>query len=178
MARIMEFHEVVKTRRSVRTFKPDEPNPEALDRVLEAVRLSPSGSNRQPWRFILVKDPEKKREVVAACGRHTWIAEAPIVVVACGHKIDYNRGRYMGEMSFIMDVSIAFTQFILAARAEGLGTCWIGDFINDPIKMVLGVPNDYEVVAVSPLGYPKSDAAFHETDRRKPLDEIVGYERF
>jgi nitroreductase len=174
----MEFHEVVKTRRSVRTFKPDEPDPEAFARVLEAVRLSPSGSNRQPWRFVLVEDPEKKAEVVAACGRHAWIADAPVVVVACGYKISYNRGGYMGEMSFIMDVSIAFTQFILAARAEGLGTCWIGDFTNDPIKKALGVPEDYEVVAVSPLGYPKSDKAFHETDLRKPLDEIVGHERF
>jgi nitroreductase len=178
MQSIMEFHEVVKTRRSVRTFKPDEPDPEALFRVLEAARLSPSGSNRQPWRFVLVKDPDKKRVVVEACGRHTWIAEAPIVVVACGNKIGYNRGGYMGEMSFIMDVSIAFTQFILAARAEELGTCWIGDFTNDPIKEALGVPEDYEVVAVSPLGYPKSDKAFHETDLRKPLSEIVGHEKF
>jgi nitroreductase len=178
MPRIMEFHEVVKTRRSVRTFKPDEPAPEAMDRVLEAVRLSPSGSNRQPWRFIIVKDHERKMEVVAACGKHTWIAEAPIVVVACGQKLGFNRGGYMGEMSFIMDVSIAFTQFILAARAEGLGTCWIGDFENSPIKETLGVPEDYEVVAVSPLGYPKSDKAFHETDRRKPLSEIVAHEKF
>jgi len=58
MPRIMEFYEVVKTRRSVRTFKPDEPDPEAMARVLEAVRLSPSGSNRQPWKFVLVSDSE------------------------------------------------------------------------------------------------------------------------
>jgi nitroreductase len=178
MPRIMEFYDVVKTRRSVRTFKSDEPDSEALSRVIEAVRLSPSGSNRQPWRFVMVKDPEGKKEVVAACGKHTWIAEAPIVVVACGNKIAFNRGGYMGEMSFLMDVSIAFTHFILAARAEGLGTCWIGDFENAPIKEALGVPDDYEVVAVSPLGYPKSDKAFHETDRRKPLSEIVSHEKF
>ena len=178
MPRIMEFHEVVKTRRSVRTFKPDEPDPEAMARVLEAVRLSPSGSNRQPWKFVLVGDSEKKAEVVAACGRHTWIAEAPIVVVACGHKIGYNRGGYMGDMSFLVDISIAFTQFILAARAEGLGTCWIVDFENEPIKGALGVPEDYDVVAVSPLGYPKSEKAFHDTDRRKPLSEIVSHEKF
>jgi len=174
----MEFHEVVKTRRSVRTFKPDEPDPEAMARVLEAVRLSPSGSNRQPWKFVLVRDSEKKAEVVAACGRQAWIAEAPIVVVACGHDIGYNRGGYMGDMSFLVDVSIAFTQLILAARAEGLGTCWIGDFENEAVKGVLGVPEDYEVVAVSPLGYPKTEKAFHETDRRNPLSEIVSHEKF
>ncbi len=84
----------------------------------------------------------------------------------------------MGDMSFLVDISIAFTQFILAARAEGLGTCWIGDFENEPIKGALGVPEDYDVVAVSPLGYPKSDKAFHDTDRRKPLSEIVSHEKF
>jgi nitroreductase len=174
----MEFQEALKTRRSVRTFKPDEPDPETIERVLEAVRLSPSGSNRQPWKFILVTDPETKAEVVSACGKQTWIAEAPIVVVACGHRIGYNRGGYMGDMSFLVDISIAFTQLILAARAEGLGTCWIGDFENVPIKEILGIPEDYDVVTVSPLGYPKTKKAFHETDRRKPLSEIVSRERF
>jgi nitroreductase len=178
MMKIMEFHKVVKTRRSVRTFKYSMPDSGAISRVLEAVRLSPSGSNRQPWRFILVKDPKKKSEVVGSCGKHTWIDEAPIVVVACGHKIGYNRGGYMGEMSFLVDISIAFTQFILAARAEGLGTCWIGDFKNEPIKNVLEIPQGYEVVAVSPLGYPITPEAFHETDRRKPLSEIISYDRF
>jgi nitroreductase len=178
MSRIMEFYEVVKTRRSVRTFKPDELNPESMARVLEAVRLSPSGSNRQPWKFVLVSDSEKKAEVVAACGGQAWIDEAPIVVVACGRKTGSNRGGYMGDMSFLVDISIAFTQFILAARAEGLGTCWIGDFENEAIKGALGVPEDYDVVAVSPLGYPMTENAFHETDRRKPLSEIVSHEKF
>ncbi len=84
----------------------------------------------------------------------------------------------MGEMSFQVDISIAFTQFLLAARAEGLGTCWIGDFKNEAIKATLGVPENYDVVAVSPLGYPKTEKAFHETDRRKPLSEIVSHEKF
>jgi len=84
----------------------------------------------------------------------------------------------MGDMSFLVDISIAFTQFILAARAEGLGTCWIGDFENEAIKGALCVPDDYDVVAVSPLGYPKTEKAFHETDRRKPLTEIVAQEKF
>jgi nitroreductase len=119
----MEFYEVLRTRRSIRSYRPDPVPQDALDRVLEAVRISPSGSNRQPWKFILVKDPSLKEKLAAACGNQEFVGEAPIVVVACGHDIRYNRGGYMGEMSFILDVSIAFTHLVLAARAEGLGTC-------------------------------------------------------
>ena len=93
------------------------------------------------------------------------------------HDIKYNRGGYMGEMSFVLDVSIAFTHLILAARAEGLGTCWIGSFDNGKVKELLWIPDDHDVVAVSPLGYPEEEA-FRETDRRKPLSEIASTNKF
>jgi len=173
----MEFYDVVKTRRSVRSYSPEMPPQEAVDRLIDAVRLSPSGSNRQPWKFILVTDPEKRKKIMIACNNQKFLEEAPIMVVACGQGISYNRGGYMGEMSFIMDVSIAFTHLILAARAEGLGTCWIGAFENAKIKPILGIPDGWEVVAVSPLGYPKSDV-FKETDRRKPLQEVLSKDDF
>lgn len=173
----MEFYKVLKTRRSVRSFRSDPVPQDALDRVLESVRISPSGSNRQPWRFILVTDPGLRGELVAACGDQDFVGEAPIVVVACGHDIRYNRGGYMGEMSFLVDVSIAFTHLILAARAEGLGTCWIGSFDNDRIKGLLSIPEDLDVVAVSPIGYPDGEW-FRETDRRKPLSEITSLNRY
>jgi len=173
----MEFYDVVKTRRSVRSYRSEMPPREALDRVMEAVRMAPSGSNRQPWRFILVTDAGKRRKLMALCNNQGFVGEAPAVVVACGFDVGYNRGGYMGDKQFLVDVSIAFTHLVLAARAEGLGTCWIGDFENDPVKELLGVPDDWDVVAVSPLGYPKTDA-FVETDRRKPLDEVVSWERF
>ena len=173
----MEFYEVIKTRRSVRSYKPDAPSQDVIDRILEAVRIAPSGSNRQPWKFILVTDPGLKEELAAACGNQEFVGEAPIVVVACGHDINYNRGGYMREMSFILDVSIAFTHLILAARAEGLGTCWIGSFDNRKVKELLGIPDDHDVVAISPLGYPDGEA-FRETDRRKPLSEIASKNKF
>lgn len=173
----MEFYEVIKTRRSVRSYKPDAPSQDVIDRILEAVRIAPSGSNRQPWKFILVTDPGLKEELAAACGNQGFVGEAPIVVVACGHDIKYNRGGYMGEMSFVMDVSIAFTHLILAARAEGLGTCWIGSFDNGKVKELLEVPVGLDVVAVTPLGYPKEDG-FKETDRRKPMAEITSLNKF
>ena len=168
----MEFYEVIKTRRSVRSYKADPVPEESLRRVLDAARMAPSGSNRQPWRFIVVKSPEKKRQVAQACGGQTWINQAPVVVVAAGRRVPFSRGGYMGEMSFIMDVGIAFTHLILAARAEGLGTCWIGDFQNKEVKEILGLPDDIDVVAVTPLGYPDRESFTKETSR-KPLEEIV-----
>ena len=173
----MEFYEVVKTRRSVRSYDPRAPSQESINNVLEAARTAPSGSNRQPWRFILVTDPGKRERIKEVCGNQGFIGEAPITLVACGYDVKYNRGGYMGDKAFLVDVSIAFTHLVLAARAEGLGTCWIGDFENDRVKEILEIPEDWQVVAVTPLGYPRGDA-FQETDRRKPMHEITSLDRF
>jgi len=173
----MDFYEVIRTRRSIRSYKPDPIPEEVLSRVLDAARIAPSGSNRQPWKFIIVKDKTLKRRLVTACANQGFIGEAPIVIVACGYNIHYNRGGYMGDMSMLVDVSIAFTHLILAARAEGLGTCWIGSFNNDEVKKILGIPDDVNVVAITPLGYPK-DERFTESTNRKSMGEIISIDKF
>ena len=173
----MEFYEVVKTRRSIRSYKADEVPDDVLNRVMEAVRVAPSGSNRQPWRFLLVRKPELKQKLAELCGGQKWFAGAPIVVVACGHNINYNRGGWMGDAAVIMDVRIGLTHMVLAARAEGLGTCWIGLFENAPIKALLDIPEEWNVAAVTPLGYPK-DPAFVGPGKRKGLEEIVGLDKW
>jgi len=83
----------------------------------------------------------------------------------------------MGDFSMLVDVSIAFTHLILAARAEGLGTCWIGSFNNEEIKRILSIPEEVNVVAITPLGYPK-DEEFREPGPRKPLSEIMSVDKF
>jgi nitroreductase len=168
----MEFYEVIRTRRSVRSFSDTAIPEDVLERVLDAARIAPSGSNRQPTRFVLVRDAAARRALVPLCEGQTFVAQAPMVVVACGRNIHYNRGHYMGDMAMLVDVSIAFDHLTLAARVEGLGTCWIGSFDNAELKEHLGVPADYEVVALTPLGYPQGDP-FVPTDDRLPLDELV-----
>ena len=84
----------------------------------------------------------------------------------------------MGEMSTLLDVAIAFTHLVLTARAEGLGTCWIGAFSSSEIKKLLQIPDEYEVVAATPLGFPENENAFSETTKRKALREIVSTNRF
>ncbi|MBS7640006.1 MAG: nitroreductase family protein [Candidatus Bathyarchaeia archaeon] len=173
----MDFYEVIRTRRSIRSYKPDPIPDDVLMRVLDAARIAPSGRNLQPWKFIVVRDAELKRRLAIACHGQMFIAEAPVVIVACGYNIHGNRGEYMGDLSMLVDVSIAFTHLILAARAEGLGTCWIGSFSNEEVKRILGIPEDVNVVAITPLGYPRGKS-FREPGPRKSLQEIVSFDKY
>lgn len=168
----MEFYKVIKTRRSIRSYKQTPVPKDALDRILEAVRIAPSGHNRQPWKFLIYRDTETKQKIAKGCNDQKWIAEAPIVIVALGQRFHFSRGKYMGEMSFIMDIGIAMTHLILAARAEELGTCWIGAFDNSLLKESLNVAEGWDVVAITPLGYP-DEGKFTENTTRKPLEEVV-----
>lgn len=172
----MEFYEVIKTRRSIRSYKSTPIPEDAMERVMEATRIAPSGHNRQFWKFYIIKNKEKKEAVAKACAEQLWIAEAPTVIVAVGYHIPYSRGGYMGDMTFMMDVSIAFTQLILAARAEGLGTCWIGAFSNDDVKSAIGLSDEEKVVAITPIGYPDK-GIFSDNTSRKSLEEIIEWVR-
>ncbi len=174
----MDFYQVIRTRRSVRSYKNTEIQKDVLERVLNAARIAPSGSNRQPWKFIVIKDTQRKKKIAQLCHGQSFMAEAPLIIAGCGRNIHYNRGEWMGDHSVIVDVAIAFDHLTLAARAEGLGTCWIGSFDNNGIKKYLGIPDEYNVVALTPLGYPSDDNAFHETLDRLPLEEIVFYEKW
>ncbi len=175
---VMDFYEVIRTRRSVRKFTADAIPDETLQKVLDAARIAQSGSNRQPWRYIIIKDKERMKEMLPVCGGQPFVAEAPVLVVACGLNLNVNRGGYMGDLSMLIDVSISFDHLTLAARAEGLGTCWIGSFNNDGVKKYLEIPDDVQVVAVTPLGYPAESDAFSENTKRKGLEEIVCYEKY
>ena len=173
----MDFYEVVRTRRSVREYQSKAVPQEVLDRVLDAARIAPSGSNRQPTRLILIQEEDAKRKVAELCHGQSFIATAPVVIAACGRDINFNRGEWMGRYSMIVDVVIAVDHLTLAARAEGLGTCWIGSFDGPALKQSLGLPEDVEVVALTPLGYAEGDP-FTGPEGRIPLEEFVMKEKW
>ena len=165
----MEFLEVIKNRRSIRKYKQDSVPDEIITQILDAARLAPSGSNRQPWHFIVVKNPKMKKKL----GLHPWAEKAPVIIVGC---VDPTEGRW-----YVIDGSIAFEHIVLAATNFGLGTCWMGRFLenlgetDERIKGVLGIPGHMRVLAVTPLGYPDEEP---EPRERKTLHEIVHYEKF
>jgi len=169
----MEFVELVRSRYSVRSYLSRPVEQDKLDRILEAVRLAPSGSNRQPWRFVVVRDEEVRRQLVAACSNQQFIAQAPVVVAGVGLMPDrVMRCDIPGDP---VDVSIAMEHLALAAAAEGLGTCWIGAFYQGQVRKVLGIPDSAKVVAVMTLGYPADSP---RSKNRKPVSEIVCYDQW
>ena len=169
----MEYYHAVSSRRSIRKYRPDPVPPQALHRIFEAVREAPSAKNIQPWKFILVKDPENRKRLVEACNKQAFLAEAPLVVVACGWPAQAYH-RMGGSLSSLpIDLGIAMEHLVLAATAEGLGTCWIGAFTESAVKEILQVPPEASVVALTPLGLPADVPAPRP---RKPLAEIVAWE--
>jgi nitroreductase len=171
----MSVLDVIRKRRSVRVYKKDPIPEESLLRVLEAARLAPSGKNLQPWKFILVQDSELKKKLAKASNAQDFIADAPLILVACGFPEECYRsmGRYM--KSWPVDVTIALEHLILQAQEEGLGTCWIGSFKEEEVKSLLAVPEHVKVLALTPLGYA---GEIPEPRGRKSLEEIVSYDSF
>jgi nitroreductase len=151
-----------------------------MKRMRQALRFAPSACNFQPWRFILVVDPHLRKELAQAAMGQLWMAEAPVTVVACGFPDQaYKRMGGCGN-SVDVDVAIAIDHLTLAAVAEGLGTCWIGAFDEGRVKKLLGVPEAVKVVAMTPLGYPRSADLIHslEAGRRKDESQIFSLDRF
>jgi nitroreductase len=168
----MEVYEAIKIRKSVRAYDPTPIPDEVLIRILEAGRAAPSANNAQPWHFIVVKNPDK-REVLSKRMFTRFLVESPVVLVGCGER----------EKRFhVVDVSIAMQQMVLAATAEGLGTCWIGDFDEKIIRDLLKIPEKYDIVCLLAMGYPRQKldlaAKLMRTHSRKRMENIVSYEEF
>jgi len=166
--------EAVQARRSIRAYDASPVPDEVLNRVLESGRLAPSASNFQPWHFIVVTDP-KKRQVLSEGRYAKFLTECPIVIVGCADT-------KLSPKWSTVDVTIALQQMVLTATGEGLGTCWIGSFSEDSVRAHLKVPDQFKVVAMLALGYPKAKLDFGAVAaggrRRKSLEEIVSREEF
>lgn len=170
----MNVKDAIKTRKSVRAYLARPVEDEKLNAVLEAAQLAPSASNRQEWRFVIVRDPETRKELSAAAGGQAFVGEAPVLIVACAE----TDGHVMrcGQLCYPIDVAIALDHISLAAVELGLGSCWIGLFDEKKVKEILHIPDEIRVVELMPLGYPTDPSAIAK--KRLPLDRIVKYEHW
>jgi len=169
----MEVSTAISQRCSVRAYKATDIEEDKLNKVLEAARLSPSASNRQEWKFVVVKNKETRKKLAKAAFGQSFIAEAPVVIVACG--TESKSMMACGQAAYTVDVSIACAFMILQACELGLGTCWIGSFKEDETKKILNIPEQVRVVTMTPVGYPDEPRS---EKFRKSLSQIVSWEKY
>lgn len=171
----MDFYEVVKSRRSYRAYKPEAPDQDKLERILDAARLAPTWANMQGMHYIIVKNPDKVKAVWKAIGQKQKFVEAPMFIVGVISESGSGTNG-SGEKYYPVDFGICFEHLILAATAEGLASCWIGWFDENLLKSELGIPQKFRVLGLTPLGYPIKTKG--PVEDRKSLDKIVHYDKF
>ncbi len=177
--------EEIKRRRSVRDYLNKAVEAEKLLQVLESGRLAPSGSNTQPWHFIIVKSEESKKKLAQVSHEQKWMLSAPLFIVCVADiraRIKEEAAIAVDESSaaeevkqIIRDTSIAMTQMMLEADHLGLATCWVAWFTQQEIRPILQIPADKYVVGILTLGYGAENPAARP---RKELEEIVHQENW
>jgi nitroreductase len=167
----MDFHDVLRKRRSVRSYKNDPVPKKALDKIAEALALAPSACNLQPWSFRIVLNPEI-REKICSCYGGKWLAEAPAIIVALANMEECWK-RPEGTPIADIDIGIAMEHVVLAATAEGLATCWICAYEIEKMNRAIGVMAPWTTLAISPLGYANETPKPRPSKDRDEIFKIV-----
>ena len=163
------FLDLVRLRQSVRNYLPKEVEHEKLDYIFECVRLAPSACNLQPWRFLVIKGTEARKDL-QKCYARDWFAEAPVYIIACAdHTVAWHRKSDNKDHSDV-DISIAVEHLCLAASEQGLGTCWVCNFDVELCKKLFYIPDHIEPIALIPIGYPSKDVSSDK--QRKETGDI------
>lgn len=165
----MDAIEALKTRRSVRYFRPGEVPAHLLEELVDCGRLAPSGRNEQPWEFVVVRDRGKLRQIAELTDNGRFIAEAAACIAILCRPAKY----------FLEDGSAATQNILLAAHAHGLGACWVaGDKkpYAESVLEALGAPAGYRLISLISLGWPAAELP--ERAPKRPLKEVLHWERF
>ncbi|MDO9302703.1 MAG: nitroreductase family protein [Anaerolineales bacterium] len=190
-----DLHTFLRTRRSIRRFKPDPVPDSVIESILHTATFAPSAHNRQPWRFAVVINPAVKTrlgEAITSKMRADMQAEgadksdidkratlslrrmdeAPLVIVLCHDKTDVRADTPEEAVMGIQSTALAGLQLLLAAHAEGLGSNWIcwALYAQEATRSALELPETWEPQAMYFLGYPDENPAIKEM---KDLKSVI-----
>ena len=175
--------DLIVSRQSDRKYSDKTVEKEKLDRIVEAGRMAPSACNAQPWKFIVVTNPQLVHKVADAAsakliGMNSFVAQAPVILVIVREKPNMSSkvGATIKNKDYsLIDIGIATENICLQAKAEGIGSCIIGWFDERRIKKLLDIPKSKRVELIITLGYSLSEI---REKKRKPSEEIVSYNKY
>ena len=178
-----DFLQLAKLRQSDREYDDRMVEKEKIDRIIEAARLAPSACNAQPWKFIVVDQPELLKELAKAAeswtiGMNKFAKEAPIMIVIVEEKANLSSrfGTMVKNKYFpLIDIGIAAEHICLAAADQGLGSCMLGWFDESKVNKILQIPLAKRVPLIITLGYSSSPS---RKKNRKQTDEVVSWNKY
>jgi nitroreductase len=168
----MTVLEAIRKRYSCRAYIDKPIEQEKLDQIFEAARLAPSAKNLQDWRFVVVSEKGKKRQVAESTSQPEVFGKAGVMIAACSNT-DYVMR--CGQAAGAIDVAIALEHICLQAAELGLATCWIGSFEPEKVRKVLEIPQGVAIIELMSLGYPADKA---KKPSREPIENIVCYDKW
>jgi nitroreductase len=172
---VMGILEIIKGRRSIRDFKDKEIPEDVIDALTEAIRWAPSAGNLQSRKFYFIFNKDIKRRLAEAALNQSFIARAPLTVVACtDQRIVFRYGERGVSLYSVQDVSASIENMLLTAYELGLGSVWVGAFMEEEVKEVLKLPGNLRPVAIIPIGYP---ARIPKPPSRMSKDEAIEFVR-
>jgi nitroreductase len=175
--------EMITSRQSDRRYEKRPVEQEKLDRIIEAARMSPSANNAQPWKFIVITDPDLIARIADAAsakllGMNSFVGQAPVQIIIVREKSDLQTRAAMVVKKrdySLIDIGVAAGNICLQAEAEGLGSCIIGWFDEKALRKHLGIPSSKRVELIITLGYSLSQ---QREKKRKPKDATVSYNKY
>lgn len=177
----MEFSELVKHRQSDRKYSDKPVEKEKILKCIETVRLSPSASNSQPWKFIIIDEPDLKNQIAdcaASLGMNKFTLQSPVIIALVQEQMNILTllGSKIKKKDFsLLDIGIAVNQFCLQAADLGLGTCIIGWFDEPRVKKLLHIDRTKRVQLLIALGYSEAQ---NRKKVRKPIDEMCSWNKY
>lgn len=169
--RLKDFYNLYWRRKSIREFSDRPVEQDKLERLLETLRRAQSAANRQPWHFVVITGSGERAAYDEVFTKEGF-RKAPVLVIACAEPSQAWTRRVDNVNYAWVDTTIAVTEMIGAATAEGLGCCWIAAIDPALVKKKAGIPEKVDVVAVIAIGYPENEFVVEEK-ARKPLSEII-----
>lgn len=169
----MQLKKLIESRYSVRAYLPRPVEKEKVEYILDCARLAPSANNFQPWRFYVVTNADKIKEIHNAYDRE-WFKTAPMHIVVCkDSSVSWKRSNSDDKDFGDIDAAIAAEHICLSAAEIGLGTCWVCNFNPNILKQALRLSSTMEPVAIFPLGYINEEKNLIPEKKRKSLSELT-----
>ena len=160
----------IRSRRSVRRYKPGPIPKQVLETIVDCGRLAPTANNRQTWEFVVVTDPDRLQRITELAPRNgPFIKDAGACIVVCSNP---------SNSSAYLDGAAAVENMLLAIHSLGLASCWVQTLdkpYNAPIKALLGIPDELVLVAMVPVAVPAGQTSTHH---KRSLQDVLHWDRF